>query len=270
MYPNHHPWMLRSLPVWMSRLATPKSPNSGQCLTNWGLFRRARDLSHEDVWEVTRGIELGLCSLFGRPYRGIPLLIQLLGLQALCLVRGTPSEGCRDIQTAHEPEGPSGLKQFGAGKSVVSPQRTDRRLRGSWELQNHLSQQGERRDHLEFVKQEGKRIEKPDCSYQRQALCKWLYPARLKGRRQMARQTSGLPKHWNSDKEGPQQFKNLLMALEKELTCLNRLTQARDLIQTCFPHTNFAIARFSLMSWTRTTSPFMEWEIMYICKLLIY
>lgn len=51
--------------------------------------RRAQEGSHEDICEVTESTEPGLCSLSGRPYRGIPGLAKLLGLQVLCFTRET-------------------------------------------------------------------------------------------------------------------------------------------------------------------------------------
>lgn len=48
-------------------------------LTNRELFKRSQDLSDEDMWEQTRSIELGPCSLSGRQFN------QIIGFEsALC------------------------------------------------------------------------------------------------------------------------------------------------------------------------------------------
>lgn len=73
--------------------------------------RRAQEGSHEDTCEVTGSIELGVCSLSGRPCRGIPVLAKL-GLQVLFLMRGRISGVCKEIQTADKPAWPSGLSWF--------------------------------------------------------------------------------------------------------------------------------------------------------------
>lgn len=74
--------------------------------------RRAQEGSHEDICEVAGSTELGVCSLSGRPYRDIPILAKLLGLQVLRLMRERPSGVCKEIQTTEKPEQPSGLSCF--------------------------------------------------------------------------------------------------------------------------------------------------------------
>ena len=110
-----------------------------------------------------------------------------LRLQVLCWWGRHPLGSAETSKqwTSQKGQGRLGDLDSGVGNAVGSSQsyRTNIRLCRSWETQNHLSQQGERRHHLEFVELKGKPIKKADCSQQRQALCKSLYLARLKGKR---------------------------------------------------------------------------------------
>lgn len=124
-------------------------------LTNWGLFRRVHDFSHKNMWEMTGSIELGVCSLPGKPYRGIPVSIRLLEMQELCLMGEEILWGLHRSQRAHRPQGLNGLRQFGFwnGKFSFSSQSQRAGIRLP-ERSKMISQWGERRIHPEFVKQE--------------------------------------------------------------------------------------------------------------------
>lgn len=134
----------------------------------------------------------------------------------LCLMGERSSGVCIEIQRAHKLQGLNGLRQFrfwcGKFRFSSQNQRTDIRPYSSKEMQNHLSVrrkkslpgicEAERWTHI-----------KADCSCQKQALCKWLYLARMKDRRQMVRQASGMHKLWKTSKEAPQHARDIIQNL---------------------------------------------------------